>query len=326
MGCGFINTTDRRFLVVGAGAGGATAAITAAEQKVPTLLVESHRSAFLAQAWARTRFIDPIQYDWPLDHWRRGRFPWGPSVRMPLDFNAETGANLSVIWTAILKQYKTPGSLLEVEYGDRVTALDFVVNPVGLPSLKVTFKSGKSELFGAMVWAAGFGQENCTVVAKPPAASAPDRLLYEGQPFWGPDLFTDLRNSIPRPSVLISGSGDGALQDYLRVTTRLDSASTLYRSCRIPPEIIPELQSAEDRAQRGRCWANSASDEAPYLAELQAVLDQAVGLALSSPTVVTALSNILTNVVPVELVYRGRLMTSFYLLNRFLVTSGCDFH
>lgn len=317
--CGIINKNSP-LLVVGAGAGGATAAITAIEHDVPTLLVEYQQSAFLAQAWARTRLIDPTQYDWALDHWYHGKFPWGPSCRIPLDFNADTGSNLATIWTAILKQHETrPGTLLDVKYGDAVRSLNFMAGPPGLPSLKVEFESGIVQPFGAMIWAAGFGEEDRTIVARPTTPSAPNQILYEGQPFWGPDNFTNL--GIRRPTVLISGSGDGALQDYIRVTTRLESASMVYRACQIPQEIIPELQSAEDRAQRGRCWTDNDADEAPYLAELQDIHDQAVGYALSSPSVRNALANILAGAAapPVELVYRGSLMTGYYGLNRFLV-------
>ncbi|MGD0107996.1 MAG: hypothetical protein ABSC06_28775 [Rhodopila sp.] len=319
--CGYINSTDRPLLVVGAGAGGATAAITAAiDKKIPTVLVEYHPSPFLAQACARTRFVDPTQYDWPLDHWPRAKFPWGPSLPIPLGFRAAMGRDLSLIWTSRLKKYENdPSCLLEVDYDDHVTDLDFVPNAGGHAAIDVTFDVRKSQRFGAMIWAAGFGQENCTVAAKPSDPSALGRLLYEGQPFWGPDDFTDLRSNVPSPSVLISGSGDGALQDYLRVTTQLDSASSVFNACAIPEEIIPSLQSAEDRAHRGRAWAHHRQHEAPYLAELDSIIDQSVRFALASSSVCNALRGVLANVVPVKLVYRERFLTSHYGLNRFLV-------
>src|SRR5438093_1204947 len=60
---------SRPLVVVGAGAGGATAAIEAATQGVSTVLVESASQAFLRQAHAATRVIDPTQFDWPVDHY-----------------------------------------------------------------------------------------------------------------------------------------------------------------------------------------------------------------------------------------------------------------
>src|SRR5690242_3041515 len=59
-------------LVVGAGACGATAALHAAEEGVPTLLVDRKDQAFSLQRNCKSRWIDPTQYDWPLDHWNQG--------------------------------------------------------------------------------------------------------------------------------------------------------------------------------------------------------------------------------------------------------------
>jgi hypothetical protein len=68
---------QRQLLVIGAGAAGATAAIEAARRGVPTFLVERADNAFLRQVNTSTRVLDPTQYDWPVDHYNIGHFPWG---------------------------------------------------------------------------------------------------------------------------------------------------------------------------------------------------------------------------------------------------------
>ncbi len=70
---GLINQTSRPLLVIGAGAGGATAAIRAAQLGITTTLIEIAPTPFLRQAGCRSRRVDPTQYDWPVDHWRENR-------------------------------------------------------------------------------------------------------------------------------------------------------------------------------------------------------------------------------------------------------------
>jgi 2-polyprenyl-6-methoxyphenol hydroxylase-like FAD-dependent oxidoreductase len=90
-------------LVVGAGAGGATAAIEASRQGVDTVLIDQYRAPFMTIAAGRMRHIDPTQYDWPLDHWGELKFPWADThTKMPLDFHANTGDVLANLWTKAL--------------------------------------------------------------------------------------------------------------------------------------------------------------------------------------------------------------------------------
>src|ERR1039457_695001 len=79
---------DRGLLVIGGGACGIPAAIRAAQYKVSATVVERSPRLFDLQAGCRTRWLDPAQYDWPLDHWTAGYFPWAGGT-MPLYFPAD---------------------------------------------------------------------------------------------------------------------------------------------------------------------------------------------------------------------------------------------
>jgi Glucose inhibited division protein A len=68
----------RPLLVVGAGAAGAAAAVWAAQLGVPTTLIERGPNACTLQAGCTTRWIDPGQYDWPVNHWVNPVFPCAP--------------------------------------------------------------------------------------------------------------------------------------------------------------------------------------------------------------------------------------------------------
>lgn len=72
---GLIDNEARPLLVIGAGAAGATVAMRAAKKRVRTVLVEKHTGLVRRQRNCRTRWIDPSQYDYPVDHWRDDRYP-----------------------------------------------------------------------------------------------------------------------------------------------------------------------------------------------------------------------------------------------------------
>jgi hypothetical protein len=88
---------DAGVLIVGAGAGGVSAALTAVSLDVQTHLIESRSAAFQTQALASSRFISPAQYDWPVDHWEEHDFPWlspvgQPTIPIPLPFSENRAA------------------------------------------------------------------------------------------------------------------------------------------------------------------------------------------------------------------------------------------
>jgi hypothetical protein len=179
--------------------------------------------------------------------------------------------------------------------------------------------------FAAVIWAAGAGREDCRLF-KDPRATNPDPL-YEGRAFWSRDPFSQTDTGVlgKAARVLISGGGDGGLQDYLRVVTRYETAEALYRDCNISQEIADRIQSAEDRAHRGRIWVNEdrahrADLERPYLRELQQAHQAAVEDALSVTAVNQSLEDLFDlNPPHTVLAYREPYFTNYYGLNRFLV-------
>ena len=61
------------------------------------------------------------------------------------------------------------------------------------------------------------------------------------------------------PRVLISGSGDGALQDFLRIVTNKQSAREIYQALpnRLQNEIPNLISSKEDQYQRAFTWSGN---------------------------------------------------------------------
>ena len=308
-------------VVTGAGVGGVATAIEAARLGVTVHLVEVQSAAFMTQQLGRSRYIDPVQHDWPLDHCHARRLPWSTDhPALPLAFDADYADHLSLRWRLeLLTAQHDPTIALVVLYDTCVAA----ASPSSTSSdfLEVMFASRKSPpkivLAGAVVEAIGVASENCEI------RDAAGDLVYEGQPFWGPDDFTRLTSA---NRVLIGGSGDGALQDYLRVLTHRDRPLDILNACNVPSSLLHALQSAEERAHRGRSWASDrppstrAHQEGPYLEELDRLHRSVVGQALGLPLVKAGLDTLVGSKPPdVCLVHGTSHLTCRHGLDRFLV-------
>jgi hypothetical protein len=314
---------NRPLVIRGAGAAGATAAMAASKLMVETTLVETAAEPFQTQFNSNSRWIDPTQYDWPLDHFGEGRLPWDTIYHreMPLTFRAGPAKHLASVWR---RELAMSNPMLRMRFKHRVrTVVPYGVSGPPTEMLLVTLDdSGEQIRAGALIDAKGFGREQCAF--RPPGAPKGTPSVYEGIAFWGQDRFEQLTNN--RHRVLISGSGDGALQDYLRVVTQLPAAGDIVARCDIPSAILRAIQSAEDRAVRGWAWvadeprALRLTQETPYFTELEHIHRQRVAEVLAIRGISTRLDRVVPqNVVPVHLVYRQPYMTAFYGLNRFLV-------
>jgi hypothetical protein len=322
-------------LVIGAGAGGAVAALTAAlnTPPIPTHLVDKGAKPFELQRRASTRYLDPTQYDWALDHWATARFPWSRShLRMPLPFQAAFGDTLAMQWELSLNAaVAAEGSRLRFDGATEVITIDPDAAP---PLLRVTF-AGKGPVqadYGTIIWAGGAGREGCRVHHTHPGQyTCP---VFEGAPFWSTDQYAlDHCGLGADARVLIIGGGDGALQDYLRVITQglrkrfgpIDSPGRFYRWCAVPARVAMLVQSAEDRAHRARIWVSEDEPhrtalEQSVFTELHNAHTRAVEIALEDPDVSHNLGQLFDHKPPseVSVVCRTQYFNGYYGLNRFV--------
>jgi len=322
---GLINRSGRPLLVGGAGAAGATAAIRATQRGVLTVLVDAAPAPFLRQAGCRSRLVDPLQYDWPVDHWNAGRYPWMPPS-MPLPWRTDIANRLAIHWTRLLNAQRIihRGTLV-VRYG---LALPSVAVAHATNMLNVAFPSGSGlpTSFGMLVSGIGFGTERSSVPRRPPATGR-----YEGLQFWDTDAFASIGKTGTPTSILISGGGDGGLQDFVRIMTRGLSAKGIYRQLYDPAAsgIIPEwaeleqaIQSAEDQAWRAFSWGDKPYDHAVH-SWLHGIHLAAIAKLLASsagPNVRATLGSLLpTPGLNIRLVHPCSHFSQCYGLNRFLV-------
>jgi NAD(P)-binding Rossmann-like domain len=311
-----------RVLIVGAGAAGVSAAMRAAKKGFKCDVVDRGRGPFLVQARAATRWVDPTQYDWPMENWRLGLYPWHPPA-IPLPWRADWAPLIAAAWHHQFRSLlgSHPGRV-KLWFLREVSG---IVAPSATSSsstfdVDVTFVGGRPGFVAiklepeVIIWATGFGREDC----RDPTHS------YAGIPFWAADRLTTLRLRPIPPVVVISGAGDGGLQDYLRVTTGRPSAESIYRyliaGTGWDARLKPFLRDAEDLAHRWWVWSGSKEFDHEIYSMLQREHTAAANAMLRDPAVLRKLKALFSGVSLRVMLFHGcDHFSNFYPLNRFLV-------
>lgn len=242
-----------RLLVLGGGAAGVTAALTACKAGVHTVLVERTATPFFTQLNASSRVADPVEFDWPQPHWRTGRMDWDHQV-YPLPYAREEAHVLAAHWTQFLQVF--------FQYGPLPATVDFMhgldANSLITREEASGFRVDNLGYFGPMMFGAaisciGFSGEKTSLQASSGMMVAPL--------FWGPDdlgapFAGSSRTTSGAARVLISGGGDGAQQDFLRVATG-EFGVTLYTQMGLPPVLnLSSIILADDAARRVHAWSH----------------------------------------------------------------------
>jgi hypothetical protein len=264
-------SSEHPLLILGGGAAGASAALTAAKSGILAVVIEQEDGLFTTQLDVSTRYIDPVEYDWPATHWREGKFPYGNRISKGLKMTRASAHELAIAWTAQMDSVVAEKNLpLIVAFGHDARNLKLASDETGIKiEYQEQSRTGKSWTrnfleqylkmkrpwvidqiptffhekdanissfevipkgkhlpyahieqicFGAAISCIGIGKE---VVGDPLGA-----WNYTGPLFWSADnlglpyLGTGLKPSATRPiRALISGGGDGAQQDFLRLLT-----------------------------------------------------------------------------------------------------------
>ena len=297
-------------LVVGAGAAGATAAIRAAQLRANAMLVEQTGGAFGVQAGSNTRWIDPVQYDWPARHWDKQMYPFCPPP-LPLGFGADISSNLAIYWDTVLHQHQRAlQPRLNYQPNTQVTALGPGATRQFLAALQIGRVTANLE-FDLVMWAVGFGQERTSIPRRGGG-------LLSGPPFWSTDTLTDPNcGLVGKPArVFILGCGDGALQDFLRAATKLPSAREIYERLKIPDRFRDAAQDIEAQFHRAFVWCNGADDEARLLeARDSAYRDLVVDLWKEPNFPARACGLLRSDIKSLEVAFQTTYLTAFYGLN-----------
>jgi hypothetical protein len=283
--------TNRRLLIVGAGAAGVAAAIRASELHVDCLLLEKEPWALGAQSDSN-RIVDPTEYDWPQPHWRKGRFVAGRFDQdLPLTFERGEAQDLCHRWQRLFAAWvgnhtgsSATGNVEIRHRRDLVTLAgadlrfecweeqnnpakrrkecDVVIADDGVEMVYVN-SNHAPDRFGAIISCIGFGSETVSVPIS--GATTP----YQGPRFWQADSLAERAMGLAKPQglirVLVSGGGDGALQDIQRALTRRCGRDLWDRIVEVDPDFEKKIDFAmaamvDDEGRRAHAW--KAPDQA----------------------------------------------------------------
>lgn len=318
--------TDRKLLIVGAGGGGVAAAMTAASYDVETVLIDKQGMIFALQSKCPTRWVSPTLYDFPVNHWGLGQFPPTPGrLNYELAWQEGDAQSLALNWYQQFREaddfcthlnflpYTRLDGVPKIDRSNAFTVANLVTHEPNQPT-----QHFKIECF-AVLLATGAGPEK-TYLRNPGGPPQPAR----GYPFWAKDPFSEQNYGLSEdvePNILISGSGDGALQDFLRVTTTCHTTKDLCETIQITPERLCTLHSAQARALREWQWGLKPDHDHGVLNALHAVHAKLVMEMLSNNegNVREKVRSVLRQPIPsVRLVYECTHFSHCYCLNRFL--------
>ena len=341
-------TKSRKLLVFGAGAAGLNAAITAADRGISVDVIEVNQDPFASFRLASWRRVDPVEYDWPHAHYNAGVFPWaGASAGsgIPLIQQSGTGDDLAQDWAAFWKGWKNScngvahrGTVNLLTSTDAQHFKGGIQEAAGNSHVNVTgpWPHGAStQMFGAVLSCVGFGPER-TFDEHVPARWGG----YIGPSFWLDDDQIGQGNAtaLGFKEAVISGGGDGGMQDFQRVMTgefgkellhKLNAEAGALGIDLAPDAMIRAFLAAEDAGRRAYAWQRTNQ---PISADMAKWHDAFAGqvrqlFAQLKSTSIADLRQIASSVLRPELlsmqlsmtwVYKDETPGYAYALNRYL--------
>lgn len=237
-----IDSLKGPIVICGGGIAGVVCALEAKKYDVAVVLVEKERFPFLLQRRCVTRKVDPNLYDWPAPNWHSMVYPSQRGDHIDLKFSAaETPREVAQRWTTYLA--RQVNSRFTIRYGRKVVHVTPDLDAKSEHT--VTLDSGETIHASMVIIAEGPGQERDTM--------PPDAPYYRGYRFWDTDPFN--RDPITARHVLITGSGDGALQDFIRLILKPDISIRRFLSqCDIPDDLLATIHACRQHNVAAFLW------------------------------------------------------------------------
>lgn len=211
--------------IVGAGAGGiscALAAVRAGLSPDAISVFEAESISMPLQAKASTRWVDPVQYDWPARFWDCEKWPvpgTNTSIHRP---TSAMVAALGPQWAFDFQNELLGSGVIPYYEHEVVDYQQLGHQRVQLEVVDKKTARRTTSQYDLVILAAGFGGEVSQLSVD---GGGPD---FQGIGFWGKDAFETVTKGLGAAGrVLVSGSGDGALQDFVRLVCGVRSVREL---------------------------------------------------------------------------------------------------
>jgi hypothetical protein len=215
-----------RVLVVGAGYAGVSAALWLMNRSVPTTLIDVNPRPFHVQRMCRTRYLSLTQYDWPAWYRSHHDYPSGlaPDYIAYPWLQATLGADCLLTdgirracdhaddWeNQFMRRLPHPNLDWRPETRIRPSSVQGSQGGVSLVLENVSRGTAQTEWFDYVLYATGFGTDSTAIQSSTGGA-------VQTPGFWSRDRLAAPHG--PPPRILISGGGDGSLQDFIRSIVR----------------------------------------------------------------------------------------------------------
>ena len=198
-------------LIIGAGVAGVTAAWQAANLGVNVTLTDENPRPFSAQESCASRWLHPNEYRWPESGFGNQYFPFEDKADVPdiLHWRAGLPSEIVERWRSRFDGWIN--AQVEPSKGSVTWRDDLPLPYDGMPLLRYFESVGFGDIFDIVLLCLG-GREQCFV----------KKSQHRGFRFWETDDYGKIdygASAKPerRLRTLISGGGDGALQDFLRI-------------------------------------------------------------------------------------------------------------
>lgn len=289
-------------LIIGGGAAGITAALVALSLQIDGITVSNGTDFFQSQRDCRHRYLHPRIYRWPETGCESPEYV--PKLA-GLRWIAGYAADVAQQWS---------GQTEELVADERFKQIPPIPNQFTVNStsdITSLIRTAEGEQEWGMVLFCIAPRENITVGS------------FSGIPFWEPDKL-DLRQcgcSHEQPRILICGSGDGALQDFLRTSCPNKTIVELHRQLEQMFDVLAATKSYDIKTETQEL-ANLPRESFEILhARTRGIVDK----VFSSPEGMAAVKGFvegtdasLANGRSVTLVWTRDYFRKCYFLNRFL--------
>lgn len=329
---GLIDTESRPLVVIGGGAAGVAAAIRSAQRGVHVTLVEQSDSYFVRQRNGPTRWLSPTLYDWPQQHWNDTSWITDLDL-LPLPYIEGRADAIFEAWQVKLDRLPVPVYARIIEYQSCLARRLWIQND--RVYLALARGEGTIGPFGAALLALGPGEERTTLEftkkGRVPRSPTPG---FRGFGFWEKMDLSPNGNA-----VVISGGGDGGIQDLLLHATSTPNPRELFLLLRY--ESARSLETQEERDALNTAWRDieakllvaeinagrlrkqslNEEDDKKVLHDLDDNYAEALDSFLTEPATRVVLAEFRRVLVPgvsITLIHPNSYFSWCYPLNRFL--------
>lgn len=306
---------ENTLLIIGGGVSGVAAGLEASQRGMIVTLFESKRTLLSVQRRCKTRYLHPYEYYWPLAHYQERKFPFTSIDKKhcpgPMRWCAGVVSDVAKKLADQILKEKPP-------------SLNFRLGIKHIPvSQKTLMKDFDPEGDYQFILVCAGARERTSIPNSP----------FASFPYWENDPLERLCSRYVtghsrKKRILLSGGGDGGLQDLLRIVTK-PTRKEPFSAGQILKKFLPTLRRSKEftdwlKSKQSDRNCYRPSDVKTMLKDFEALLnsmkaDPDYWHSLSRVLLESINPAIVKRHVKIRLVFKGKHFPKSFALNVFLV-------